>query len=51
MKRLLCAAVCAVLLWTTAGFAAQGFREISAASVLPTDGVTDAADALQTLID
>lgn len=51
MKRFLCAAVCAVLFWSTVCFGAQALDEISAACVLPQDGTADVSDALQTLID
>lgn len=51
MKRWLCAAVCAAILWSTVCFAAQAADTVSATSAAAADGTTDAADALQTLID
>ncbi len=50
MKRWLSAAVCAALLWTTFFFCAQAADAVSA-DLIPADGQTDAADALQALID
>ncbi len=50
MKRWLSAAVCAALLWTTFCFCAQAADAVSA-DLIPADGQTDAADALQALID
>ena len=51
MKRLLSAAVCAALLWTTVCFAVWAQDEVSAECALSKDGVVDAADVLQSLID